>query len=64
VLSGPTAIGSLAWGQTKTFNLGAQAPGIQGDLFGGTNRGLGVFQSDGAPYLILSPNMKVKVTYS
>jgi hypothetical protein len=60
VLSGPTSLGSLAWGQTKTFAIPA---GILTDLNGGTQRGIGIFQADGQPYVIMSPNAKVKVTY-
>lgn len=62
VLSGPTLLGQLGWGQTKTFKI---PPGIASDLAnaGGTRRALGVYQSGGSPYVILSPNIHLKVTW-
>lgn len=69
-ISGPTAIGSLAWGQTKTFKIPS---GIINDLktaSGGSTRCLGVFIASGNPYAILtgvnnfSGSGRLKVTYT
>ncbi len=47
VVSGPTRVGSLKWGQTRRFRLPAS---IAADLASGKN--LGLYVADGDPYLI------------
>jgi hypothetical protein len=63
VSSGPFLLGALSYGQRKTFKIpGGQIPaGFSGA--GPTQYNLGVFQSDGSPYVLLSPNASIKVTY-
>lgn len=59
VIDGPNNIGSLAWGQTKTFKV----PNGFADTLKAGGRMLGLYVSGGSPYLIAKSNLKLKVTY-
>lgn len=53
IVSGPTLIGAMRWGDVKTLHV---PNSILNDLkaaVGGESRSLGVYQSDGDPYVVL-----------
>jgi len=70
ITSGPTLLGSLAWGQTKTFKIPQAIANDLKTAVGGATRLLGLFQSDGDPYVICSGtgefagSGRLKVTYT
>jgi hypothetical protein len=63
ITSGPVLLGSLAWGDSKTFRIPKSLLDDLKTAVGGKTRLLGLYQSDGSPYVICGPQPVLKVTY-
>lgn len=63
VTSGPVLLGSLGWGDTKTFRVPKSLLDDLKTAVSGNTRLIGLYQSGGSPYVICAAPVTLKVTY-